>query len=285
MTGRGDIDFYWLGSGDVPPPAALQDLHLKRPAARSVRLTPFCIVFFEPAATDREASVSQLRAEHGGHFYLVVVVESEALRSGAALLRSGADDVCSRAELERPEMIIARAEMRVARQATQSSRLGPDDQADFIRAGIEALPIPIFFKDAQGVYLECNTAFSQAIGRSPADIIGKTIFETAHPDSAEGYAELDRQLIATGGVQIFEGSHRFNDGVIHEAAVVKAAFRDDAGRVAGFVGAMLDITDRIKAQRLLQQREQEFRTLVENSPDSIARYDRNCRRTYINPAH
>lgn len=31
-------------------------------------------------------------------------------------------------------------------------------------------------------------------------------------------------------------------------------------------------------------REQESRTLIENSPDSIARYDRNCRRIYANPA-
>lgn len=30
--------------------------------------------------------------------------------------------------------------------------------------------------------------------------------------------------------------------------------------------------------------EQESRTLIENSPDTIARYDRECRRTYVNPA-
>lgn len=38
------------------------------------------------------------------------------------------------------------------------------------------------------------------------------------------------------------------------------------------------------AQILLHQREQEFRTLVENSPDVIARYDSELRHLYINPA-
>ena len=38
-----------------------------------------------------------------------------------------------------------------------------------------------------------------------------------------------------------------------------------------------------EARGLLNRREQAFRTLVENSPDTIARYDRDCRRVYANP--
>ncbi|HEX5338267.1 MAG TPA: EAL domain-containing protein, partial [Gallionella sp.] len=34
----------------------------------------------------------------------------------------------------------------------------------------------------------------------------------------------------------------------------------------------------------LVMREQEARTVIENSPDGIARYDRDCRRIYVNPA-
>lgn len=34
----------------------------------------------------------------------------------------------------------------------------------------------------------------------------------------------------------------------------------------------------------LSEREREFRTLAENSPDTIIRYDRDCRRIYVNPA-
>lgn len=49
-------------------------------------------------------------------------------------------------------------------------------------------------------------------------------------------------------------------------------------------GVMLDITERVHLQQALAAREQEFRTLVENSPDTIARYDRECRRTFANPA-
>jgi PAS domain S-box-containing protein len=43
----------------------------------------------------------------------------------------------------------------------------------------------------------------------------------------------------------------------------------------------MTVTERTAA---LLASEQEYRTLIENSPDTIARYDRNCRRTYVNPA-
>lgn len=42
--------------------------------------------------------------------------------------------------------------------------------------------------------------------------------------------------------------------------------------------------ERKRALEQLHKREQEFRTLIENSPNIILRYDRNCRRSYVNPA-
>lgn len=48
-------------------------------------------------------------------------------------------------------------------------------------------------------------------------------------------------------------------------------------------GYVCDITERKRMEELLCKRAQEFRALVENSPDTIARYDRDCRLMYANP--
>lgn len=48
-------------------------------------------------------------------------------------------------------------------------------------------------------------------------------------------------------------------------------------------GLMLDITERKRMEQALAAREQEFRSLAENSPEPIFRYDRQCRRIYVNP--
>jgi PAS domain S-box-containing protein len=46
----------------------------------------------------------------------------------------------------------------------------------------------------------------------------------------------------------------------------------------------LELIERKQAEDLLHAREQEFRVIVENAPDQIIRYDKEFRRTYVNPA-
>lgn len=48
--------------------------------------------------------------------------------------------------------------------------------------------------------------------------------------------------------------------------------------------SFMDISERKREETLRRIRAEEFRALVENSPDAIARYDRLCRRVYVNPA-
>ena len=45
-----------------------------------------------------------------------------------------------------------------------------------------------------------------------------------------------------------------------------------------------EISERKQAEALLYAKEQDFRAIVENTPDQIIRYDREFRRTYVNPA-
>ncbi|MCK9201574.1 MAG: PAS domain S-box protein [Gallionella sp.] len=49
-------------------------------------------------------------------------------------------------------------------------------------------------------------------------------------------------------------------------------------------GNVHDITERKVAEGALRASEQQFRTLAENFPDILIRYDREGRRTYVNPA-
>ncbi len=51
-----------------------------------------------------------------------------------------------------------------------------------------------------------------------------------------------------------------------------------------FIGVTFNIDDRKCRENELAAREQALRTLIANSPDSIVRYDRECRRIYANPA-
>jgi diguanylate cyclase (GGDEF)-like protein/PAS domain S-box-containing protein len=61
---------------------------------------------------------------------------------------------------------------------------------------------------------------------------------------------------------------------------------DRAGNSRGqrFIGVTFNIDDRKRKEEELIVREQESRTLIENSPDTVARYDCSCRRIYANRA-
>ena len=54
------------------------------------------------------------------------------------------------------------------------------------------------------------------------------------------------------------------------------------GKLGGFVGSCVDMTDRMRAEQAARKREADFKTLAENIPDVIARFDRNLQRVYAN---
>ena len=74
------------------------------------------------------------------------------------------------------------------------------------------------------------------------------------------------------------------DGVRFQAQVAASAVTDLAGTFIGITYSCLDITERKRTEALLHEREREFRALVENSPDIVARFDRDLRHLYVNPA-
>jgi len=58
-----------------------------------------------------------------------------------------------------------------------------------------------------------------------------------------------------------------------------------AGDLAFGIVALRTRAERRWMEESLAKREREFRALAENSPDVIVRYDRECRRVYVNPAY
>jgi PAS domain S-box-containing protein len=59
--------------------------------------------------------------------------------------------------------------------------------------------------------------------------------------------------------------------------------REPDGSIVWY-GFLVDITERKRAEEMLHASEQKFRALAENLPDMIVRYDRECRRIYVNRA-
>jgi len=113
---------------------------------------------------------------------------------------------------------------------------------------LDAIPAPIFYKDAECVYLGGNKAFERYIGLPQKQFVGKTVFDISPGDLAEKYDKADRKLMNSPGVDSYEASVVYADGTRHEVIFNKATFTDAKGKVAGLTGVILDITERRKAE-------------------------------------
>jgi PAS domain S-box-containing protein len=131
---------------------------------------------------------------------------------------------------------------------------------DILQAVIQATPDAIFVKDLEGRYVLVNEAAARFIGKSPAEIVGKNDFELYPEEDARRFVEDDRQVLATGKPQAFEGVATGEAGT-QAYLVTKGVYRDKNGQILGLFGISHDITELRHAHETLEQtREALFRS-------------------------
>ena len=121
---------------------------------------------------------------------------------------------------------------------------------------IDAIPVPIFYKDEHHVYRGCNQAFSDFIGLPLSKIIDHSVYDVAPKELADIYYRADVMLLTEGGVQSYEAACQTPEGV-RDIEFNKAVFYKSNREKGGQVGVMLDVTER---NHLMKQVEQASRT-------------------------
>ncbi len=117
---------------------------------------------------------------------------------------------------------------------------------------IDALPIPIFYRDLKGVYQMCNKAHEKFTGRIKAQIIGKSVFEIHSKETAEMYYQRDLELQQKPDEQVYEAQMKDIDGTSRNVILNKAVIRNNDNEIVGIVGSVHDITELKKTQKRLE---------------------------------
>ncbi|MGA3085475.1 MAG: PAS domain S-box protein [Thermodesulfobacteriota bacterium] len=134
---------------------------------------------------------------------------------------------------------------------------------------IDALPVPVFYKDSEGRYLGCNSSFEKFFGQKREQVTGKSVYELSSKEFADIYHEKDLVLLQNPGIQIYESTVKDAGGVVHNVIFHRATFPNMDGSVGGLIGGILDITDSKRAQEALRDSEGRLRILVQTIPDLI----------------
>jgi PAS domain S-box-containing protein len=123
---------------------------------------------------------------------------------------------------------------------------------------IDALSVPVFYKDLEGRYLGCNSSFENFFGQKRELFVGKSFSEYSLKEFSDISAEKDRALLQNRGIQIYESSITDSGGVVHNVILHKATFDNLDGSVGGLIGAILDITDLKRAEKLQKNLESQL---------------------------
>lgn len=117
---------------------------------------------------------------------------------------------------------------------------------------IDAIPVPIFFKDLHGRYLGCNAAFERFAGAARVKVIGKTVYDILPAKTAEFHHLKEIELLSKGGFQSYEARMPFADTTLHDVVLHRETFSDERGDMAGIVGAIFDVTERKRLEEQLE---------------------------------
>ena len=136
---------------------------------------------------------------------------------------------------------------------------------------------------AEGRYLDVNESFLRMSGYPLDDVIGHTSNELKNYENPEDRNRLlVEPLLRSGVVRNFELRFRTKTGAFR-TLLSSAELLELAGEKCILI-ASSDITERKTLEQELQRSEREFSTLVENSPDVIARVDLDLRYIYVSPS-
>ena len=138
----------------------------------------------------------------------------------------------------------------------------------------------IFISDAQGKYLDVNSAGAAMLGYTREEILQLSISDVVVPDET---ARVAPEMSRFDGGDVIRSEWRFRrkDGSFFPGEVSGKKLPD--GRLQGI---LRDISERRRAEEEMRHSEERFRVALKDSPITVFSQDTNLRYTWIyNPYH
>ena len=155
-------------------------------------------------------------------------------------------------QLEVLEMYAAQASLAVENARLHTSVLAEQAEREETLGRLSALiaeaPVAILELDLEGRVRVWNPAAERIFGWARSEVLGRP-----NPTvERAGYRESMLRLAADGGVSRAEVRRRRKDGSEVDVEMSSAVLRGDDGRPFGFIGVLVDITDRLRLQEELR---------------------------------
>jgi diguanylate cyclase (GGDEF)-like protein/PAS domain S-box-containing protein len=208
-------------------------------------------------------------------------IEKRYVRADGSIVWVAVSSTLVQSAAGEPLYTVAQIEDITARVRAQQQLAAAEER--FHRA-FDGAPIGMALATPEGRWLQVNPAFCELLGYSADELTGGTFLDVTHPDDLEISIEHSRRQL-DGEVDTLRIEKRFlrSDGSVVWVALTSTLARDGDGAPLHFVAQIEDVTDRVRAQRALEEAEERFRRAFDDAPIGMALVDLEGRWLRVNP--
>lgn len=130
-----------------------------------------------------------------------------------------------------------------------------EDQFFFMKNLLDAIPIPIFYKDENARFLGFNKEYEEVFGVVSDNLIGKRVLDLEYlsKEDREKYQAEDEDAIKNAKMIKHEQLMPYQDGKIHTTLYYVSGFKKLDGTPAGLIGVFIDITEINEAKKRAEE--------------------------------
>jgi len=150
----------------------------------------------------------------------------------------------------------------------------------YFKALYENSPVAIVTLDSEHKVVTANPAFERLFGFTEAELQGQPIDGFIAGPQQQDEARANTNRVQQGETIATKGVRRRKDGRLIDVEIRGVPVIVD-GQQRGVLGMYMDITDRVKKEKLLQESEAKFKSLFEYSPVPLWELDLSQVRAFL----
>lgn len=159
------------------------------------------------------------------------------------------------------------------------------EQLEFQQKLIDAIPIPVYYKDLHGRYIGCNKSMLSLFNTTKDKLIGKTIYEFRENDAETGekVEASEKELLRNRNGSLVEFEINVNRKKYNIIAYKSLLFGKN-GDPECLVGALIDITQQKNVENALRDAQLKLNTILDTMREIIICHDNDMRIMWANKA-